>query len=235
MFPSAPLPGVGIPPAAPPITVVVPSRASPGPGYRSPRESPRLYPETHAPSRYAEDPYQPIPPPVLIPTATHIEPEPFQYRRGAQYPESRTPSPRSPSTKPEEREPRHDCKPYRSPSPEYPVPIGVGPEYDRGVDLTVIQPPPVTHVHRSPSTYSPPSQTSPSSPAEQGGQPFPHSYGLPTQYPSTEQVQMPIGRPPTRQFRAPTIVEITDPELVQVYPPPDHQRPRTEPARKHCI
>ena len=249
-----PMPGVGFPPGAPPITVVAPSRASPEPEYRSPRdsprqypESPRLYPESRAPSRYAEGPYQPVPPPMpiptvipggfpgAIPTAVHIEHDPDRYRRGARYPESRTPSSRSPSIGPERREPERDRdrRHYRSPSPEYPVPIGVGPEYDRGVGPTVIQPPPVTHVHQYPSTYAPQSRTtrSPSPPfTEREGEPLPHHFGPPTQYPPTEQAPMPIGRPPTRS-RAPTIVEVTGPEPIQVYPPPDHRRQ----ARKRCI
>ena len=239
-MPGVGMPGMGIPTGGPPITVVAPSRGSPeagyrspgyrSPEYRSPRESPRLFPESRPVSRYAEGPYQPIPPPVPIPTV-HIEPEPYRFRRGARYPESRTPT--SPSIGPEEREvePRRD---YRSPGPEYPVPVGVGPEYDRGVGPTVIQPPPVTHVHQYPSTYRPSSRTGPSPPfSEREGEPLPHPFGPPTQYPPTDQAPLPVGRPPTRS-RAPTIVEVTGPEPIQVYPPPDH-RPRTEPARKRCL
>ena len=223
-----PLPGVGFPPTAPPITVVAPSRGSPEPGYRSPRDSPRPYPEypeSRAPSRYAEGPYQP-PPPVPIPTTVHIAPEPYQYRRGAQYPESLTePSRRSPSIGPGEREPPYDDGPYRSRSPEYPAPIGVGPGYDRGAGPTVIQPPPTTHVHQYPSTYPGRSQTSPSPPPiEREGEPLPHHFGPPSQYPPTEQAPIPIGGPPTRPSRAPTIVEVTGPEPIQVYRPPGHRR-----------
>ena len=264
-FPGAPLPGVPLPGPMPgwafhlahppPITVVAPSRASPEPEYRSPRdslrrcsESPRLYPESRAPSRYAEGPYQPVSPPMPIPTAIpgaiptaipgaiptpiHIEPEPYRYCRGARYPESRTPSSNSPSIGPERRESERDRRHYRSPSPEYPVPIG-GPEYERGVGPTVIQPPPVTHVHQYPSTYAPQSRTtrSPSPPfTKRESEPLLHPFGPPTQYPPTEQVPMPIGRPPTRSH-APTIVEVTGPEPIQVYPPPDHRRH----ARKRCI
>lgn len=253
-----PMPGPGFPPTALPITVVGPSRASPEPEYRSPRESPRPYPESarsrpypessrpypesprpypesRAPSRYAEGPYQPIPPPMPIPTAIHIEPEPYQYRRGARYPESRTQSSRSPSIERDDREPRGDRGPsYRSPSPEYPVPLGVGPQYDRGTGPTVIQPPPVTHVHQYPSTYPAGSRTPSPPPTEREGEPLPHPFGQPAQFPPTEQAPMPIGRPSTRS-RAPTIVEVTGPEPIQVYPPPDHRRPWTESDRKRCV
>ena len=252
-FPGAPfpvpMPGVGVPTGAPPIAIVAPSRGSrfsPEPEYRSPRESPRPYPESRAPSRapsryaegpYPEGPYQP-PPPVPIPTAIHhIEHEPYRSRRGER---SRTPPSRTPSIGPEERE-RGDRRPYRSPSPEYrdrpeyPVPVGVGPGYDRGAVPTVIHPPSVTHVHQYPSTYPPRSPTGSSPPfSEREGEPLPHPFGAPTQYPPTEQAPMPIGRTPTRPSRAPTIVEVTGPEPIQVYPPPDHRRPRTESARKRC-
>lgn len=245
-FPGAPLtgvplpmPGVGIPPSGPPITIVAPSRASrrsPEPEYRSPGDSPRPYPESRPQSRYAEGPYQPIPPPVPvpIPTAIHIEREPYRSRRG--YADSGTPPSRSPSIGPEERDSRGDRRPYRSPSPEYPAaPIG---EYDRGAIPVpaVIQPPPVTHVHQYPSTYPPRSPTGSSPPfTEREGEPLPHPFGAPTQYPPTDQqVPVPIGAP-TRPSRAPTIVEVTGPEPIQVYPPPDHRRPRTESARKRCI
>ncbi len=255
--PGVPFPAVGIQPGAPPINIVAPSRASPEPGYRSPtRESLMPYPVSRPPSRYtegyAEGPIQPIPPPVQIPvpipTAVHIEPEPYRYRRrGTRYDESRTPTPPSDWDRDEPREGRRPSdrrrspgrerspsieSPYRSPSPLYPVPVGA-PVYDRGVPA-VIQPPPVTHVHQYPSTYPPRSPTIASPPlTSREGEPLPHPFGAPTQYPATEQV--PIGRPPTRPSRVPTIVEVTGPEPIQVYPAPDQRRLRTESARKCCI
>jgi hypothetical protein len=83
----------------------------------------------------------------------------------------------------------------------------------------------VTHVHQYPSTYPSRSRTSPSPPpTERDGEPLPHRFGPPTQYPPTE--PMSIGGPPTRPSRAPTIVEVTGPEPIQVYPPPDRRRKR---------
>jgi hypothetical protein len=247
-LPGAPFPGplgVGVPPGVPPIGVVAPSGRSPEPEYRSPSYSvsPRPYPESRAPSRYEGPGFQPIPPPMPGPAAIHIEPEPYRYRRGAQYPESRTPSSRALS--PEEREPPRDDRPYRSPSPTYPfpagvgpVPVGVGPEFDRGVGPTVIQPPPVTHVHQYPSEYPstyPPRSPTITSPPPTGreGEPLPHPFGAPTQYPPTEQAPMPIGAP-IRPSRAPTIVEARGPEPIQVFPPPDQRRPPRTGAGKCC-
>jgi hypothetical protein len=179
----------------------------------------RLYLESRAPSRYAEGPYQP-PPPVSILTATHIKPELYRYHRGAQYPESLIPPSSSPSVEPGEREPPYDDQPYRSRSPEYLVPIGAGPGYDRGAGPTVIQPPPMTHLHQYPSIHIlRRSQTSPlPPPTEREGEPLLHHFDPPSQYPPTEQAPMPIGGPPTRPSRAPTIVEVTGPEPIQVYP-----------------
>src|SRR6266702_1711855 len=92
-----PHPGFGIAPAPPPVTVVTPSRYRPeSPEYRSHTpESPRgAYPPSHAPSRYSEQPIQPIHPVAAVPSAVHIVPsEPYpRSRRGRRYSESRTPS-----------------------------------------------------------------------------------------------------------------------------------------------
>jgi hypothetical protein len=114
----------------------------------------------------------------------------------------------------------------------YPVP---GPEFGPGVG-TVLPPGPVTPVH----TYPPPGSptrtgASLSYSPEREGEPLPHPYPPPTQYPLPEQVQVPPGRTPsgrTRPSRAPTIVEVTGPEPIQVLPP---GRPRTESARKYCV
>ncbi|KAH9993287.1 hypothetical protein BJV74DRAFT_884401 [Russula compacta] len=247
-----PAPGmIGVQPMPPP-TVFAPSRRA-SPEYRSPtRESARIFPvPSRAPSRYTEppiqpiQPFQPFPPTVPIPTAIHIEPQPFRGR--TRYSESRTPSSerdrsdsrerrrrrrrrrdRSVTPSSEERERPRDRRrsPYRSRSPStvYPAPVGVGPVYDRGVGPPVVPAPAaVTHIH----TYPPPSPTVLTELTEPRTEPLPVPFGQPTQFPP-EQVPMPVGFPTSsRRSRAPTIVEVTGPEPIHILPP-DQGRPRTE-------
>jgi hypothetical protein len=166
----------------------------------------------------------------------HIEPEPYRYAQGpgSTMPESRTLPFRAPSIGPKERGPLRDDDrpyPYRSPSPDYPAPIGVGPGYDRGAGPTVIQPPSTTHL-----TYPTRSLTGPSPPpTEREGEPLLHPFGQLAQYPPSEQFPVPIGGPVTCPSHAPTVVEVTGPEPIQVYPPPDGRWPLAELARKRCI
>jgi hypothetical protein len=248
-FGVVPMPAPGPPVTVPPVTVVAPSQPY-EPRYRSPTpESRRSYSPPRAPSRgpsrYEERPVQPIQPIAPIPSGVHIvptEPYPYptRYRRG-RYPESMTPpTERSLSPEFDERErPRdrrdRDRDQLRSPPPErprstvYPIPPSRGPsEYGRpGL------PPPVTHIHgpvpASPSFVSRSLTEEP--------EPLQHPYGPPTQYPPSQQVPVPMGIPPStrpRASRAPTIVEVTGPEPIQIHPP-DQGRPRTEPVRKYCM
>jgi hypothetical protein len=160
---------------------------------------------------------------------------------------------RSPSTDTEEEERRRDRRRERrrrrreedrspsysprrreySPSRVHPIPVS-----EFGHPGPSIIPPTVGHVIHE---YPPGSPSYASRRSEGETEPLQHPYGPPSQYAPTEPIlvpdsgRTPSGRAPRRRpSQAPTIVEVTGPEHIQVLPPghPGYEHPPGETTRK---